>query len=82
MASMTAPFCAGCNRLRVTADGALKVCLFGGREVSLRDALRDGATDAEVLALVQGALSRKAEAHAGMDVLAASDNRPMITIGG
>ena len=82
VASMTAPFCAGCTRLRITADGALKVCLFGARELSLRDALRSGATDAEVVALVTAALAGKAAAHAGMDVLAATDNRPMITIGG
>ena len=82
VASMTAPFCAGCNRLRVTADGALKVCLFGPRELSLRDALRAGVSDADVLALVAQALAGKAAAHAGMDALAAADNRPMITIGG
>ncbi len=66
VASMTAPFCAGCSRLRVTADGALKVCLFGSAEVSLRDALRVGATDAEVLGLVQadaGGQARRARGH-------------------
>lgn len=82
VASMTAPFCAGCNRLRVTADGALKACLFGAAEVSLRDALRSGATDADVLALVRSALAGKHAAHAGMDRLAEMENRPMITIGG
>ncbi len=82
VASMTAPFCAGCNRLRVTADGSLKVCLFGPAEVSLRDALRAGISDVEVLALVRRALAGKHAAHAGMDVLAATENRPMITIGG
>lgn len=82
VASMTAPFCASCNRIRITADGNLKVCLFGAAEVSLRDALRAGATDAEVLALVQNALAGKHAAHAGMDQLAATENRPMITIGG
>lgn len=41
IASMTQPFCAGCNRIRLTADGALKVCLFGSDEVSLRDAMRE-----------------------------------------
>ena len=39
--SMTENFCAGCNRLRITSDGNLKVCLFGNKEVSLRDALRE-----------------------------------------
>ena len=79
---MTQPFCAGCNRLRLTADGALKVCLFGAEEVSLRDAMRDGASDAELLELVGGALAGKHRAHAGMHAIAASDNRPMTTIGG
>ena len=88
VASMTAPFCAGCTRLRVTADGALKVCLFGRAEVSLRDALRAGASDADLDALVSGALARKAPAHAGhrlgLDALAAEadGNRSMTAIGG
>ena len=82
IASMSSPFCAGCTRLRVTADGALKVCLFGTREVGLRNALRAGASEADVRALVRGALAGKAAAHAGMDRLATLDNRPMITIGG
>ena len=42
IASMTAPFCAGCNRLRITADGSFKVCLFGPKEISLRDLMRAG----------------------------------------
>ena len=82
IASMTQPFCSGCNRLRLTADGSLKVCLFGSREVSLRDAMREGATDAELLELVGGALQRKHAAHAGMHQIAATKNRPMTTIGG
>ena len=40
--SMTHNFCGSCNRLRITADGSLKVCLFGNAEVSLRDLLRKG----------------------------------------
>ncbi len=80
--SMSAHFCAGCNRLRLTADGALKVCLFGTAEVSLRDALRAGATDDEMAEIIQAAILRKKAAHAGMHELAASDNRPMILIGG
>jgi cyclic pyranopterin phosphate synthase len=82
IASMTAPFCAGCNRLRVTADGHLKVCLFGRREVSLRDTMRAGASDDDLRRLVGAAVAGKAAAHAGMDVLARRENRPMITIGG
>ena len=82
IASMTAPFCAGCNRLRITADGSFKVCLFGPTEVSLRDRMREGASDDELRALVGTAVRGKKAAHAGMDVLAATRNRPMITIGG
>ena len=82
VASLTAPFCAGCNRIRITADGSLRPCLFGTAEVSLRDALRGGATDAEVLGLVRQSLAGKHAAHAGLDALAATSTRPMITIGG
>ncbi|MDX1546290.1 MAG: GTP 3',8-cyclase MoaA [Rhodothermales bacterium] len=82
IASMTEPFCEGCNRLRITADGHLKVCLFGSAEVSLRDALRSGATDADLRALIGAAVGRKHARHAGMHTLARMENRPMITIGG
>ena len=82
IASMTQPFCSGCNRLRLTADGNLKVCLFGASEVSLRDAMREGASDGELLELVGKALRRKHAAHAGMHAIASSKNRPMTTIGG
>lgn len=80
--SMTDAFCGACNRVRLLADGALKVCLFGGAEVSLRDALRGGASDDDVAALVALALAGKKAAHAGMDVLAAAPNRAMVRIGG
>lgn len=88
VASMTAPFCRGCSRLRITADGALKVCLFGSAEVSLRDAMREGASDADLRALVAGAVAKKKPAHdgqtLGLDALAsgAESNRAMIAIGG
>ena len=72
--SMSEHFCGGCNRLRVTADGQLKACLFGTDEVNIRDALRasggatgsngggdgeGGAADDALHALVEGALARK-----------------------
>lgn len=44
ISSMTDHFCFSCNRVRLTADGSLKVCLFGPNEVSLRDAMRQGAS--------------------------------------
>jgi cyclic pyranopterin phosphate synthase len=80
--SMSENFCSGCNRLRITADGSLKVCLFGQSEVSLRDAMRRGDTDADILNLVRSALRSKKEAHAGMFEIARSRNRPMVLIGG
>ncbi|CAH0399948.1 unnamed protein product [Chilo suppressalis] len=82
IASMTQPFCSTCNRLRLTADGSLKVCLFGEAEVSLRDAMRAGATDNELEALIRAALHNKKPQHAGMQNLATMQNRPMVLIGG
>lgn len=82
ISSMTQHFCSSCNRLRITADGNLKVCLFGAAEVSLRDAVRAGADDAQLDALVRAALRNKKPQHAGMQNLAHMENRPMILIGG
>ena len=82
IASMSVPFCAGCNRLRITADGSFKVCLFGPKEVSLRDLMRNGAGDDELRGVIGVAVNGKKAAHAGMDVLARTQNRPMILIGG
>jgi len=82
ISSMSQPFCGGCNRMRLTADGALKVCLFGTSEVSLRDAMRENATDSELLQMVHLALARKHARHAGMHSIASQKNRPMTTIGG
>ena len=80
--SMTNSFCSGCNRLRIMADGNLKVCLFGNSEVSLRDSMRSGDDDDRLLSVISAAVKRKKAAHAGMHELAASDNRAMIKIGG
>ena len=80
--SMTDHFCGGCNRLRVMADGNLKVCLFGNAEVSLRDAMRAGASEEELEDIVRAAVRRKKATHAGMSNLASMENRSMIKIGG
>ncbi|KAE8697055.1 Molybdenum cofactor biosynthesis protein 1 [Hibiscus syriacus] len=80
--SMSEHFCAGCNRLRLLADGNLKVCLFGPSEVSLRDPLRSGAGDDELREIIGAAVKRKKAAHAGMFDIAKTANRPMIHIGG
>ncbi|XP_014498498.1 GTP 3',8-cyclase, mitochondrial isoform X2 [Vigna radiata var. radiata] len=80
--SMTEHFCAGCNRLRLLADGNFKVCLFGPSEVSLRDPLRCGAEDHELREIIGAAVKKKKASHAGMFDIAKTANRPMIHIGG
>jgi cyclic pyranopterin phosphate synthase len=82
ISSMTDSFCSSCNRLRLTADGGIKSCLFFAPEVSLRDALRAGATDADIRAMITEAVLGKPEAHPPMEELANSENRAMVEIGG
>jgi cyclic pyranopterin phosphate synthase len=79
---MTDHFCGTCNRLRITADGSIKVCLFGNTEVSLRDMLRQGKADKELLGIIGAAVKKKKKQHAGMFELASRKNRPMVLIGG
>ncbi|NWI13101.1 MOCS1 protein, partial [Crypturellus soui] len=67
--SMSEHFCGSCNRLRITADGNLKVCLFGNSEVSLRDHLRSGATEEDLVQIIGAAVGRKKKQHAGMFVV-------------
>ncbi|RKP15081.1 hypothetical protein BJ684DRAFT_22371 [Piptocephalis cylindrospora] len=67
ISSMTNHFCGTCNRLRITADGNLKVCLFGDNEISLRDAMRSGMTDGQLHQLISDSVKRKKKQHAGMD---------------
>eukprot|EP00906_Rhabdomonas_costata_P004786 RCo007116 len=88
--SMSNHFCAGCNRLRLTADGHLKVCLFDRTETDLRPVLRpSGGCPAcgpeQLRAVVQRALLGKHFAHGGapdIATLVRERNRPMIRIGG
>ncbi|PKK26733.1 molybdenum cofactor synthesis 1, transcript variant X2 [Columba livia] len=80
--SMSEHFCGSCNRLRITADGNLKVCLFGNSEVSLRDHLRSGASEEQLVQIIGAAVGRKKKQHAGMFNISRMKNRPMILIGG
>ena len=52
ISSVTEPFCGTCNRLRLTADGAIRNCLFSDDERSVRDLLRSGGSDADLALLV------------------------------
>lgn len=80
--SMSDSFCGSCNRLRLTADGSVKSCLFYPAEISLRDALRRGVSDGELEELILYSLAQKPEAHEPAELIAAQENRAMIEIGG
>jgi cyclic pyranopterin phosphate synthase len=82
VSSMTESFCGGCNRLRVTADGNIKSCLFHPAEQSLRDAMRAGGLDSDIEALILRAVDGKQAAHPPMEELMTMKNRNMIEIGG
>ncbi len=55
IASTTAPFCRSCDRSRLTADGTWFLCLYAARGIDLREPLRGGATDVELVDLISGA---------------------------
>lgn len=80
--SMTDDFCGGCNRLRLTADGKMKNCLFSTTETDLRGPLRAGAEDADLAVLIRECLRGKWAGHPPMEELAGMENRSMIQIGG
>ncbi|KAI0800749.1 molybdenum cofactor biosynthesis prote, partial [Fomes fomentarius] len=82
ISSMSDHFCGSCNRLRLTADGQIKVCLFDAKEISLRDQIRVGASDDVLLSTIGHAVQGKKEKHAGMEDIDVVTNRPMILIGG
>jgi cyclic pyranopterin phosphate synthase len=57
------PFCGDCNRIRLTADGKLRTCLFSLNETDLRGPMREGASDAELERVVRAAVWRKELKH-------------------
>jgi cyclic pyranopterin phosphate synthase len=76
------PFCADCNRIRLTAEGNLRTCLFSLRETDLRGPLRDGATDAELEEIIRAAVWRKELKHHVGDPGFVQPERTMSAIGG
>ena len=80
--SMSESFCGTCNRLRLTGEGSIKSCLFYPAELSLRDAMRQGASDNAIRQLILQSLAAKPEAHPPAEEIAAQENRTMIEIGG
>ena len=76
------PFCADCNRIRVTAEGQLRTCLFSLRETDLRAVLRSGADDDELEAVLRDAVWRKELKHHIGDPGFVQPARTMSAIGG
>jgi cyclic pyranopterin phosphate synthase len=82
IASVTRPFCRDCDRLRLTADGQLRTCLFAHAETDLRAALRGSASDAEIGELIATAVRAKPAGHGITAPGFRQPDRPMSAIGG
>jgi cyclic pyranopterin phosphate synthase len=82
IASVTRPFCGDCDRVRLTADGQIRNCLFAREESDLRSALRAGASDAELATRWISAMRVKRAGHGIDDERFLQPDRPMSAIGG
>jgi GTP 3',8-cyclase len=82
IASVTRPFCAACDRLRLTADGQLRNCLFARDESDLRGPLRAGASEAELEARIRATVGAKRAGHGVDSPEFLQPRRPMSAIGG
>jgi len=82
IASVTRPFCRDCDRLRLTADGQLRTCLFALEETDLRGPLRAGASTAELEQLIGSAVAGKQAGHGINAADFVQPARPMSAIGG
>lgn len=86
IASVTRPFCSACDRLRLTADGQVRNCLFARTEADTRAALRSGLpreqVDAQIAEILTGEVARKRAGHGIGEPGFAQPDRPMSAIGG
>jgi cyclic pyranopterin phosphate synthase len=82
IASVTRPFCGGCDRVRLTADGQLRNCLFATTESDLRALLRDGSDDDRIESAWRATVARKGPGHAIGTADFVRPDRPMSAIGG
>jgi cyclic pyranopterin phosphate synthase len=82
IASVTRPFCGDCDRVRLTADGQIRNCLFAREESDLRGALRAGASDADLAQRWVTAMAGKRAGHGIDDPSFLQPDRPMSAIGG
>jgi cyclic pyranopterin phosphate synthase len=79
---VTESFCAACDRVRLTADGQLRTCLFDRAETDLRTPMRHGADDAELAGLIRDAVWRKSDGHTIRGGAPVDPGRSMSQIGG
>lgn len=82
IASVTRPFCGACDRVRLTADGQLRNCLFARSESDLRVLLRSGASDDDIAARWRANVAAKLPGHGINDPSFLQPDRPMSAIGG
>jgi cyclic pyranopterin phosphate synthase len=82
IASVTRPFCGTCDRVRLTADGQVRNCLFARTESDLRGPLRAGACDADIAEQWRRAVKPKLPGHGINDPSFLQPDRPMSAIGG
>ena len=80
--TVSEPFCSSCDRIRLTADGQLRSCLFSLEDHDLRGPLRGGASDDELSAVVEACVGSKREGHAVNQVHFVRPRRSMSQIGG
>ena len=82
IAPVTEPFCGACSRIRLTADGQIRTCLFSKVEQSLRDVLRSGATRAETADYIKSVVLKKEPRHYINETYFEQPARTMSLIGG
>jgi cyclic pyranopterin phosphate synthase len=82
IASVTRPFCAGCDRLRLTADGELRNCLFGHDEYAVTELLRASADDTQLANVFHACVAGKRAGHGVNELGFLQPTRPMNAIGG
>jgi GTP 3',8-cyclase len=82
IAPVTEPFCGACSRIRLTADGQIRTCLFSTVEHSLRDVVRSGASRAEIVGYIESVILKKEPRHFINDPGFVTPSRTMSFIGG
>ncbi len=82
IASVSRPFCLNCNRLRITADGHLRYCLFAVEETDIRGLIRGNASEEEIAAAIAGCVRGKWLGHEINSARFVAPPRPMYSIGG